>query len=78
MWWPAIVEALFDNIGDRRFSGARQPSEPNDSWLLLFQRGALGLSDEMSLAMNIGSAPQPERDHAGADGAIGEPVDDDE
>jgi hypothetical protein len=44
-------EALFDNISNRRFSGSGQPREPNDSWPLFLQCGALGLSNEMCLPL---------------------------
>ena len=43
-----------------------------------FERRALGLADQQRLPVDVGAAPQPEGDHAGADGVVGEPVDDDE
>ena len=71
------VQPLLDDIGDRRLAGARQPGEPENGRFLMLERGALGLADQERLPMDIGAAAQPERDHAGADGVVGEAVDDD-
>ena len=44
----------------------------------LFSAARSRLADEERLPVDVGAAPQPEGDHAGADGMIGEAVDDDE
>ena len=74
----AGMQPLLDEVGDGRLAGAGKPGEPDDRGLLLVQRRALGLADQKRLPVDVGAAAQPERDHAGADGVIGETVDDDE
>ena len=44
----------------------------------LLSAARCGLADQERLPVDIGAAPQPEGDHAGADRMIGEAVDDDE
>ena len=74
----ARVQLLLDEVGDGRLAGAGQAGEPEDRGLLLLERGALGLADRERLPVDVGGAAQPEGDHAGADGVVGEAVDQDE
>ena len=73
-----LMQPLLDDVGDGRLAGAREAGEPEDRRLLLLERRALGLADQQRLPVDIGAAPQPEGDHAGADRAVGEAIDDDE
>ena len=45
-------------------------------WCLSAARSALPIKQR--LPVDVGAAAQPERDHAGADGLVGEAVDEDE
>ena len=56
-----------------------QAGEPQHRRLLALQLGArCGLSTEQRLPVDVGGAAQRESDHAGADGRVGEAVDQDE
>src|SRR5207247_1414475 len=72
------VKPLLDDVGDRGLTRPGQPGEPHDRRALALDRGPLRLADQQRLPMKVGSAPQAEVDHPGADRVIGEPVDDDE
>ena len=72
------VEPLLDQIGDGRFAGAGQTREPQDARLLVLAGGMGLLVDFDRLPVNVLGAPQREMDQAGADGAVGHAVDQDE
>jgi hypothetical protein len=72
------VQALLDDIGDRRLARTREAGEPEDSRPLMLERRAISFAHQERLPMNIGPAPQPKGDHAGRNGMIGKAVDDDE
>jgi hypothetical protein len=72
------VQALLDDIGDRRLAGAGEAGEPEDRWPLLLEGRALFLADQQRLPVDVGAAAQPEGDHPGADGMVAEALDDDE
>ncbi len=67
----------FNDVGNGGFAGAGQAGEPQYHRLLALVRGTGILVHVQGLPMDIGGAAQAEVDHAGADGGIGEAVDDD-
>ena len=74
----APMELRFDEIGDGRFAGARQPGEPKDCGLLVLLLG-MGLSRHgHAVPMDVGRAPEPMRDHARRGGLVGAAINEDE
>ena len=75
---PERDELLLHQVGDGRLARPGEAGEPEHAGLLTLQpRTALLIHGER-LPVNIGSAAQGEVDHPGADGCIGEAVDQDE
>ena len=78
VWTPRAWSFGLDQIGDGRFARARKASEPEDRRLLVLQLRMRLARHRQALAMDIGRAPEPVGDHAGAGGLVGQPVDQDE
>ncbi|GIX18278.1 MAG: hypothetical protein KatS3mg119_2464 [Rhodothalassiaceae bacterium] len=72
------MQALFDQVGDRRLAGTRQPREPQHRRLLALERRACALGDIERLPVDVVGAPQGEIDHPGGHRLIGELVHEDE
>ena len=51
-------QLLFDQIGDRRFAGARQPGQPQHRRGLAFERGPLVAPDGQRLPMDVAGPAQ--------------------
>ena len=75
---PQCVEPLFDHVGDCGLARARQPGEPKHSRLLMLQRGMGGAGDVQRLPVDVLRAAQAEVQHPGANGAVGQLVDQDD
>ena len=78
VWRPRGEQLFLDNVGDRRFPGARQPGQPQHRGQLILQRGALLPADRQRLPMDIAGPAQAEGDHSSARRFVGEAVDQDE
>ncbi|MND74614.1 hypothetical protein D3C80_662110 [compost metagenome] len=72
------MQLAFHQVGDGRLAGAGQPGEPEDAGRLSLERG-MGLAVDVDrLPVHVLRAAQGEVQHAGADRAVAQPVDDDE
>ena len=72
------VQRLLDEVGDGRFSGTGQASQPHDAGLLPLERGARLLVKLESLPMDVRGSPQREVDRAAGESCVGHAVDQDE
>src|SRR5215471_983203 len=71
-------ELLLDAIRDRRLAGAREPREPQHAGPLPLLPRAQLLVDVERLPVDVLRTAQREVDEAGADGTVGDAVDEDE
>ena len=71
------VQTLFQQVGDRRLARTRKSREPQAAGLLMLHFGAGGFGDFQRLPMDVHRAAQRKTNDAGADGLVGQLVDDD-
>ena len=71
-------QLLFDFVGDGRLARARQTGEPQHARCLVLHCCVMIAGDVGRLPMDVLAAPQAEMQHACADRAMGDLVDQDE
>ena len=75
---PDGVQPLLDQVGDRRLPRAGETGEPDHARVVAHQLAARLGGDVDRLPVHVGGAAQREVQQAGADGGVGDAVDEDE
>src|SRR5207248_1213584 len=75
---PERVQTSLDRVRDRRLAGAGKTGEPDDERLLRLEARPRGAVDLERLPRDVVRAAQGKMEQPGADGVVGDAVDEDE